>query len=80
MENEQYLWGNVETIFISDEHMYVGTSNGMHILSLEEPSVPILLSTYQHITACDPVVVDGNKAYVTLRSGICAGVPESCWR
>lgn len=74
VKNELSLWGNVETIFISDEHMYVGTSNGMHILSLSEPSVPILLSTYQHLTACDPVVVDGNRAYVTLRAGnLCGG-------
>jgi len=72
--NEQFLWGNIETIFIAGEHMYVGSSNGMHILSLEEPSVPILLSTYQHVTACDPVVVDGDVAYVTLRAGnFCGG-------
>lgn len=66
---EQYLWGNVETLFIAGEHMYVGTSNGMHILDLQEPSIPNPLSTYQHITACDPVVVEGDKAYVTLRAG-----------
>jgi hypothetical protein len=72
--NEQFLWGNVETIFIADGHMYVGTANGMHILSLSEPSVPFLLSTYQHVTACDPVVVSGDRAYVTLRAGnLCGG-------
>ena len=73
VKNEQYLWGNIETLFISGAYMYVGSSNGMHILSLEEPSVPILLSTYQHITSCDPVVVDGNMAYVTLRAGNTCG-------
>ena len=73
LKNEQYLWGNVETIFISEEYMYVGTSNGMHILSLLEPSVPNYLSTYQHVTACDPVVVSGNLAYVTLRAGNTCG-------
>ena len=73
MDNEQYLWGNIETIFISGEHMYVGSSNGMHILSLKDPSKPSLMSTYQHITACDPVVVSGNRAYVTLRSGNTCG-------
>lgn len=67
--SEQYLWGNIETVFIADQHMYVGTSNGMHILSLDLPSYPNVLSTYQHITACDPVVVEGDWAYVTLRSG-----------
>ncbi len=74
VKNEQYLWGNIETVFIAGSHMYVGSSNGMHILSLEEPSVPILLSTYRHITSCDPVVVDGDRAYVTLRAGnFCGG-------
>ncbi len=69
VKSEQHLWGNIETVFIADQHMYVGTSNGMHILSLDQPSSPKLLSTYQHITACDPVVVEGDWAYVTLRSG-----------
>jgi hypothetical protein len=74
VENEISLWGNVETVFIADGHLYVGTSNGMHILDLVNPSSPNLLSTYQHITACDPVVVEGDRAYVTLRSGnICGG-------
>src|SRR5690606_14246558 len=32
------------------------------------------LSTFTHATACDPVVVQGNTAYVTLRTGsACSG-------
>jgi hypothetical protein len=74
VENEIYLWGNVETVFIAEGYMYVGTSNGMHILDLANPASPNLLSSYQHITACDPVVVEGDRAYITLRSGnICGG-------
>lgn len=73
VDKEMNLWGNVETLFISDGYMYVGTSDGMHILSLEEPAEPMLLSTYRHITACDPVVVEGDYAYVTLRSGNSCG-------
>ena len=74
VENELSLWGNVETVFIADGYLYVGTSNGMHILDLLNPSAPNLLSTYQHITACDPVVVEGDRAYVTLRAGnLCGG-------
>jgi hypothetical protein len=73
VKNEQYLWGNVETLFISGEYMYVGTSNGVYIMSLEEPSVPIKISTYQHLTSCDPVVVSGNLAYATLRAGNACG-------
>lgn len=72
--NEQYLSGNIETVFISQGYLYVGSSAGMHILDLSEPSAPNKLSTYRHITACDPVVVDGNMAYVTLRAGnLCGG-------
>jgi hypothetical protein len=71
---KQYLWGNIETLFIYQGFMYVGSSSGLHILSLAEPAVPSLLSTYSHITACDPVVVYGNRAYVTLRAGnFCGG-------
>lgn len=69
VENELSLWGNVETVFIADGYLYVGTSNGMHILDLAKPGTPNFLSTYQHITACDPVVVEGDRAYVTLRTG-----------
>ncbi|MCK5693722.1 MAG: hypothetical protein KAI08_12755 [Bacteroidales bacterium] len=69
VENELSLWGNVETVFIADDYLYVGTSNGMHILDLANPGAPNFLSTYQHITACDPVVVEGDRAYVTLRTG-----------
>ncbi len=77
VKNEQELWGNVETLFIADAYMYVGTSEGMHILSLEDASAPLFLSTYRHITACDPVVVEGDYAYVTLRSGSrCGGTQD----
>jgi hypothetical protein len=77
VENELSLWGNVETVFIADDYLYVGTSNGMHILDLVNPSAPNPLSTYQHITACDPVVVEGDRAYVTLRSGnLCGGTQD----
>lgn len=74
VDNELSLWGMVETVFIADDYLYIGTSNGMHILDLVNPALPNLLSSYQHITACDPVVVEGDRAYVTLRSGnICGG-------
>jgi len=77
VEKELSLWGNVETVFIADAYLYVGTSDGMHILDLLNPASPNLLSTYQHITACDPVVIEGDRAYVTLRSGnTCGGTQD----
>jgi hypothetical protein len=77
VENELSLWGNVETLFIADAHLYVGTSNGMHILDLANPATPNFLSSYTHFTACDPVVIEGDRAYVTLRSGnTCGGTQD----
>jgi hypothetical protein len=77
VENELSLWGNVETVFIANDYLYVGTSNGMHILDLVNPAAPNFLSSYTHITACDPVVVEGDRAYVTLRSGnTCGGFQD----
>lgn len=61
-------WG-IETIFPYKENLFIGAQNGMHIIDNSTPSDPSLLSTYAHITSCDPVVVEDDFAYVTLRSG-----------
>jgi hypothetical protein len=41
----------------------------MTIYDLTNPTSPVYVSSYTHITGCDPVVVSGNYAYVTLRNG-----------
>ena len=61
-------WG-VETLFPKGDKLFIGAQNGMYIMSLENPAMPQWVSTYTHIRSCDPVVVDGDYAYVTLRSG-----------
>ncbi|QPH37686.1 LVIVD repeat-containing protein [Pedobacter endophyticus] len=61
-------WG-AETIFPYDNKLFIGTNRGMHIFSATDPANPVKLSTYSHIVACDPVVVQGRYAYVTLRTG-----------
>lgn len=66
--NVQLNW-NVETIFPHNQELYIGTSSGMHIVSVADPLNPVHLSSLEHVQACDPVVVNGDKAYVTLRSG-----------
>lgn len=62
------LWG-IETIFPYKDYLFVGANNGLHILQLENPSAPVFISTFNHAMACDPVVVQGDIAYVTLRDG-----------
>lgn len=66
-------WG-VETIFPYQDKLFIGTNSGMHIFDNSNPANPVRLSTYAHVRSCDPVVVDGDRAWVTLRSGnACAG-------
>ncbi|MEK7719297.1 MAG: hypothetical protein AAB347_06765 [Bacteroidota bacterium] len=62
--------GGVETMFLTGKYMFLGTRNGMLIYDLSDPMKPIYLSVFWHATGCDPVVVQNNRAYVTLRSGI----------
>ncbi len=59
----------IETIFMNRDHIYLGSTTGMHIYDNTNPSSPVWVSTYSHVNSCDPVVVQGNYAYVTLRSG-----------
>jgi len=60
---------NCETLFMLGEKMFVGTTTGMLIYDVADAAKPKLISHYDHITACDPVVADGEYAYVTLRTG-----------
>ncbi|GAB3919669.1 LVIVD repeat-containing protein [Larkinella terrae] len=59
----------VETIFPYNRHLFIGTQTGMYIMNLENPAKPQQTALYRHIFSCDPVVAQGNYAYVTLRSG-----------
>jgi hypothetical protein len=65
----------VETIFPYDHKLFLGTTTGMLVYGLTNPAAPVFISSFEHINSCDPVVVQGNYAYVTLRSGNnCFGV------
>ncbi len=63
----------IETIFPYQDKLFIGAQNGMHIYDNSDPANPTFVSTYEHITSCDPVVVEGNTAYVTLRDGTNCG-------
>lgn len=63
------IGSGVETIFPYENYLFIGTQWGMFIYSVEDSPVPVFLSNFEHSYACDPVVVSGNFAYVTLRSG-----------
>ena len=58
----------LETITARNEHLYLGANDGMYIYSLANPAAPDFVFWYSHIVSCDPVFVQGNRAYVTLRN------------
>lgn len=76
-ENLQYAGWSIETMFYADHHLYLGGTNGMYIYSLENSNIPEYVSQFVHWEGCDPVVVDGNYAYLTLRGGNACGQMES---
>jgi hypothetical protein len=59
----------VETIFPYQGNLFIGTQTGMIIYDASREGDPRYLSTYNHVLSCDPVVVQNNIAYVTLRNG-----------
>ncbi len=61
-------WG-IETIFPYKDKLFIGSQTGMLIYDNADPAKPKQLSVFQHARVCDPVVVNDNTAYVTLRSG-----------
>ncbi|MBO6524198.1 MAG: hypothetical protein JJ971_10265 [Balneolaceae bacterium] len=67
--NKDNIGWRIETIFPYQNHLFIGSQSAMYIYSIETPSSPAEISVYSHLTACDPVVVQGEYAFVTLREG-----------
>lgn len=61
-------WG-IETIFPYHDKLFIGSNTGMQIFDNTDPRNPSYVSEFTHALACDPVVVDDDMAYITLRTG-----------
>lgn len=72
---ESYIGWEIETLFPYGEHLFIGSRTGMLIFNITNPLSPEFVSQFNHARTCDPVVVEGDYAYVTLRSGnpLCDG-------
>ena len=71
--NRISLGSGIETIFPYKDKLFIGSQTGMLIYDNANPANPVRLSTFQHARVCDPVVVNDNIAYVTLRDGTSCG-------
>jgi len=67
--NDFYVEWGIETLFSYGDNLFIGANNGMHIYSIKDAKRPQYMSVFRHATACDPVFVDDDIAYVTLRDG-----------
>ena len=64
----------IETIYPFGNSLFIGSSDGLFIYNIDDPASPSQKGSFVHARACDPVVSDGEHAFVTLRSGdACAG-------
>jgi hypothetical protein len=68
--------GIFETLFIQKETLFVGATSGMYTVDATDEFNPNFVGGFSHATACDPVVVFGNTAYITVRGGSSCGAIE----
>ncbi|HEX8562316.1 MAG TPA: hypothetical protein VF676_04975 [Flavobacterium sp.] len=73
---DSWFGGEFETLFSQKEYLFVGSTTGMFVVNAEDEFHPVFISEFSHATACDPVVVDGTKAYITVRGGTTCGATE----
>lgn len=69
LKGDTYVGWNIETVYPFAEKLFIGSSSGMFIYHLEDPANPQPAGTFSHARACDPVITDGEHAFVTLRTG-----------
>lgn len=71
--NDIYPGWGVETMFLTDKTMFLGTTTGMVIYDISIPLSPQSRTFFTHARSCDPVIVDDTLAYITLRTGTNCG-------
>ncbi len=60
---------DVETLYIHGNYLLIGAQTGVRMYDLSNPDHPAFLSSFSHAWQCDPIVAEGDTAYVTLRGG-----------
>lgn len=68
--------GEFETLFKQGDFLFVGATTGMFVVDATDAFDPVFISGFSHATACDPVVVSGTTAYITVRGGSLCGAIE----
>ncbi|WP_298157068.1 hypothetical protein [Flavobacterium sp.] len=74
---QQWFGGGMfETLFKRKDFLFIGSTSGMFVVDASDEFNPVFISGFSHATACDPVVVNENLAYITVRGGTTCGAIE----
>jgi hypothetical protein len=71
--NDIYAGWNIETMFLTADNMFLGTTTGMVVYDITNATSPVYKAFFNHARSCDPVIVDDTLAYITLRTGTGCG-------
>lgn len=66
---------DIETLFAYRDVMFIGAQSGVFLYDIKDEGNPSFVSGVEHWQACDPVVAQGDYAFVTLNttSDACPG-------
>ncbi len=71
------LGNSIETIFPYKNRLFIGSSTGMFIYSIDTPSLPSKLGLALHVRSCDPVVANDTVSFSTLKGSTRCGPATS---
>jgi hypothetical protein len=64
---------DLETIFLFENKLFLGSAEGVYMFDVSDRRQPKAIGSFTHGRACDPVIADGDYAYVTLHAGTSCG-------
>jgi len=68
-KSEFFAGYDLQTVFPFEGKLFLGSAVGMFMYDVTDPENPLPAGEFTHGRACDPVITDGQYAYVTLHAG-----------
>ncbi|MBI1305044.1 MAG: hypothetical protein GC181_00355 [Bacteroidetes bacterium] len=70
--SSQIITNGLETVYLHQDLFFIGSQFGMFIMKIQNQQLQQVSGVF-HSRGCDPVVVQNNRAYVTLRGSNTCG-------
>lgn len=75
--NQSLLSFDMETIYPYNNRLFIGSTTGLYIYSIDTASSPKMIGEAKHGRSCDPVVANDSVSYSTLRGSSYCGPATS---